>query len=72
MFVVLSYFVANTNTPILDMMSYSWGILSGSFLAGNEGKINENDAIRILESKSREMAGNTLPAHGLYLYNIKY
>ncbi len=32
-FVVLSYFVANTNTPILDMMSYSWGILSGSFLA---------------------------------------
>jgi len=25
--------VANTDTPILDMMSYSWGILSGSFLA---------------------------------------
>lgn len=47
-------------------------ILSGTFLAVNEGKINENDAIRILESKSREMAGNTLPAHGLYLYNIKY
>jgi len=32
-FAVLSYFVANTNTPILDMMSYSWGIISGSFLA---------------------------------------
>ncbi len=32
-FVVLSYVIANTNTPILDMMSYSWGILSGSFLA---------------------------------------
>ncbi len=32
-FVAGSYFVANTNTPILDMMSYSWGILSGSFLA---------------------------------------
>ena len=32
-FVVLSYLIANTNTPILDMMSYSWGILSGSFLA---------------------------------------
>ncbi len=32
-FVVLSYIVANTNTPILDMMSYSWGIISGSFLA---------------------------------------
>ena len=32
-FVVLSYFIANSHTPILDMMSYSWGIISGSFLA---------------------------------------
>ena len=32
-FVVLSYLVANTNTPILGMMSYSWGIISGCFLA---------------------------------------
>lgn len=32
-FVVMSYFIANSNTPILDMMSYSWGIISGSFLA---------------------------------------
>ncbi len=32
-FVVLSYVVANTDTPILELMSYSWGILSGSFLA---------------------------------------
>lgn len=33
LFVIVSYFVANTDTPILDMMSYSWGIISGSFLA---------------------------------------
>jgi len=33
LFVILSYIVANTKTPILDMMSYSWGIVSGSFLA---------------------------------------
>lgn len=33
LFVVFSYFIANSNTPILDMMSYSWGIISGSFLA---------------------------------------
>ena len=32
-FVVLSYLIANSDTPILDMMSYSWGIISGSFLA---------------------------------------
>ena len=33
LFVLMSYIVANTDTPILDMMSYSWGIISGSFLA---------------------------------------
>ncbi len=32
-FVVMSYFIANYPTPILEMMSYSWGIISGSFLA---------------------------------------
>ena len=32
-FIICSYIVANTDTPILDMMSYSWGIISGSFLA---------------------------------------
>ena len=32
-FIGISYFVANSNTPILDMMSYSWGIISGSFFA---------------------------------------
>ncbi len=32
-FVVASYIIANSDTPILDMMSYSWGIISGSFLA---------------------------------------
>ena len=32
-FVVASYFVANSDTPILELMSYSWGIISGAFLA---------------------------------------
>ena len=32
-FVVISYVIATTKTPIFDMMSYSWGIISGSFLA---------------------------------------
>ena len=30
---MISFIVAKTDTPILDMMSYSWGIISGSFLA---------------------------------------
>lgn len=35
LFVALSFLIAwkGTGTPILDMMSYSWGIISGSFLA---------------------------------------
>lgn len=32
-FVVISFVIANSDTLILDMMSYSWGIISGSFLA---------------------------------------
>ena len=32
-FVLASFVIATTKTPILDMMSYSWGILAGSFLA---------------------------------------
>ncbi len=32
LFIALSYIIANSKTPILDMMSYSWGILSGCFL----------------------------------------
>ncbi len=32
-FIICSYVIANTDTAILDMMSYSWGIISGSFLA---------------------------------------
>lgn len=33
LFVIMSYVIAATDTPIFDMMSYSWGIISGSFLA---------------------------------------
>lgn len=32
-FIAISYVIANSNTPILDMMSYSWGIISGCFMA---------------------------------------
>ncbi len=32
-FIAVSFVIANTETPILDMMSYSWGVISGSFMA---------------------------------------
>ena len=31
-FVVLSYIIATCDTPIIELMSYSWGIISGSFI----------------------------------------
>ncbi len=33
LFVAVSYAIAVSNTPIIQLMSYSWGIISGSFLA---------------------------------------
>lgn len=36
------------------------------------GKINPNDIPDIIESGDRQKAGKTLPAHGLYLVEVKY
>ena len=36
------------------------------------GKIKEEDVLNIIESKDRSKAGKTLPAHGLYLVEVKY
>ena len=36
------------------------------------GKINVDDIPKIIEGKDRTKAGKTLPAHGLYLVEVKY
>ena len=36
------------------------------------GKISAEDIPKIIESKDRSKAGKTLPAHGLYLVEVKY
>ena len=36
------------------------------------GKIQPQDIKKIIESKKRENAGKTLPAHGLYLVEVNY
>ena len=36
------------------------------------GKINEEEISSIIEAKDRTKAGKTLPAHGLYLVEVKY
>lgn len=36
------------------------------------GKIDEDDVPNIIKSMDRQKAGKTLPAHGLYLVEVKY
>ena len=47
-------------------------IISGTLVDVGLGKIKAEDIPSIIESKDRSKAGKTLPAHGLYLLNVKY
>ncbi|NLL62805.1 MAG: tRNA pseudouridine(38-40) synthase TruA [Ruminococcaceae bacterium] len=47
-------------------------IMVGTLLFINEGKIAEDAIPKIFKSKDRKSAGKTVPAYGLYLYNVDY
>ena len=47
-------------------------IISGTLLEVGLGKISPKEIPEIIESKDRQRAGKTLPAHGLYLVEVKY
>lgn len=47
-------------------------IISGTLLDVGLGKIRAEEIPEIIESKDRQRAGKTLPAHGLYLVEVKY
>jgi tRNA pseudouridine38-40 synthase len=47
-------------------------IISGTLLEVGKGNIDPEQIITIIESKNRSLAGATLPAHGLYLTDVKY
>lgn len=47
-------------------------IMVGTVLSVAEGKIECDDILKIIESKDREKAGFTAPAHGLYLKEVNY
>jgi len=53
-------------------MRYMVRNMVGTLVLGGRGKITEDDFLRILESKDRDMAGPTAPARGLFLRRIKY
>lgn len=47
-------------------------IIVGTVIDIGSGKIKLEDLDEIIESKDRKKAGRTLPAHGLYLIEVKY
>jgi tRNA pseudouridine38-40 synthase len=44
----------------------------GTLVEAGLGKITPGDVKRILDSKDRNLAGITAPAHGLFLMAVKY
>jgi len=44
----------------------------GTLLNVGKGKITIDDVQKILNSKNRSEAGESVPAHGLFLTNISY
>lgn len=47
-------------------------IVCGTLVDVGLGKINPEEIPDIINSKKRDRAGKTLPAHGLYLMEVKY
>ena len=47
-------------------------IISGTLLEVGMGKIAPDEIENIIDSKDRQKAGKTLPAHGLYLVEVLY
>ena len=47
-------------------------IIMGTLLKVGEGKIKPEEMKTIIENKNRQAAGNTMPAHALYLVKVEY
>ena len=47
-------------------------IIIGTLIRVGEGKLNPDDIEKIIESKDRQKAGNTMPSYGLYLVKVEY
>jgi tRNA pseudouridine38-40 synthase len=46
--------------------------MTGTLLYVSQGRIGESNICEIIDQQSRERAGPTVPAHGLYLNKVFY
>lgn len=44
----------------------------GTLLEGGRGRLNERGLRRIIEAKNRQVAGNSVPGHALFLVDVSY
>ena len=47
-------------------------IVAGTLLDFGRKRLSANDMTKIIESKDRRLAGQTMPACGLYLKKVEY
>ena len=47
-------------------------ITVGTLLAVGKGEMGQDDIPRMMESRNRELAGETVPAKGLCLMEVRY
>ena len=47
-------------------------IIVGAMLDVGQGRRRQQDMVQLLEQKDRQLLGETVPAQGLYLWNVKY
>ncbi|ASN03650.1 tRNA pseudouridine(38-40) synthase TruA [Virgibacillus necropolis] len=47
-------------------------IIVGAMLDVGQGRRHQDDMVKLLEQKDRQLLGETVPPQGLYLWNVKY
>ena len=63
-----TYFEISANRFLRNMVR----AIVGTLIDVGMGKLNNDDVLSILASKDRQEASLSVPAHGLYLWDIEY
>jgi tRNA pseudouridine38-40 synthase len=63
-----TYFEISANRFLRNMVR----AIVGTLIDVGMGKLTSEDVITILEAKDRQEASLSVPAHGLYLWDVEY